>query len=116
LSDTIFELQSPLPIPTSFLVDKRGRVVAVYKGPISTERLLADAGKLRVRSTDEWRQATLPFPGRWEMPPRQRHLFEFVETLADRGYLRECQMYVRENKQMLTTHPRWPALARKLEP
>lgn len=115
LNDTIFELKSPLPIPTSFLIDKRGRVVAVYKGSVSADRLLEDAAKLRVRSTDEWRRATLPFGGSWEMPPRQRHLFELVNALADRGFFPECLMYVGENQEMFTTHPRWPELARKLQ-
>ena len=60
LTDTIFELEVPLPIPASFLIDKRGRVVAVYKGPVTVDQLLADAAKLKVRTTDEWRAATLP--------------------------------------------------------
>jgi peroxiredoxin len=114
LSDTIFELKTPLPIPTSFLVDRQGRVVAVYKGPVTVDQLLEDAAKLRVRTTDEWRRATLPFAGRWRMPPRQRHLFDLVEELADRGYFQECRMYARENQQMLTTHPRWSELSRKI--
>jgi peroxiredoxin len=114
LNDNIFELQAPLPIPSSFLVDRQGRVVAVFKGPVTAGELLTHAAKLRVRTTDEWREATLPFPGRWEMPPRQRHLFDLVEQLADRGYFKECQLYVQENQKMLTTHPRWPELSRKI--
>ena len=31
-----------LPVPTSFLVDASGRLVAIYKGPVSVETLIAD--------------------------------------------------------------------------
>ena len=115
LHNNIFELHVPLPIPTSFLLDRRGRVVAVYKGAVTVERILADSSKLRaVKSTNDWRTATLPFAGRWVMPPRRRHLFQMVEQLADRGYFGECQQYVKDNQEMLTTHPRWTLLAKKI--
>ena len=116
LHNNIFEFHVPLPVPTSFLLERRGRVVAVYKGPISVERLLADSESLKaVKNTDDWRRATLPFAGRWVMPPRRRHLFELVEQLADRGYVAECEQYVKDNQEMLTTHPRWPVLAKKIK-
>ncbi len=115
LHNNIFELHVPLPIPTSFLLDREGRVVAVYKGPVSVEQLLADSEKLRsVKSTNDWRMATLPFAGRWVMPPRRRHLFQFVEQLAERGYFTECEEYVRDNQEMLTSHPRWPVLEKRI--
>jgi len=114
LHDTLFELHRPLPIPCSFLIDRQGRVTAVYKGPVSVDQLIADRKKLSAKTTTEWRMATLEFPGRWVMPPRQRHLFDFVTQLADRGYLQDCKRYVALNENMFRTHPSWPALARKI--
>lgn len=115
LHDTLFELHSPLPLPTSLLIDRRGRVTAIYKGPVTIERILADASKLAARTTNEWRMATVPFSqGFWLMPPRRRHLFGFVEQLANRGYYEESAEYVKHNKKMLTTHPDWPQLSRKI--
>lgn len=105
LHDTVFELHTPLPIPTSFLVDRRGRVVAIYKGPVTTEELIRDSNRLRVKTTDEWRRATLPFDGRWEMPPRRRHLFDFARQLAERGYREEARRYVEQNREMFEAHP-----------
>ena len=115
LNNYIFELQTPLPIPTSFLLDRNGRVVGIYKGPVSLNRLVEDSGKTRAKTTNEWRQATLPFRGNWVMPPRVRDLFGFVQQLADRGYFEECVMYVEHNREMMTTNPGWPALSRKVQ-
>lgn len=116
LHDTLFELRRPLPIPTSFLVDRQGRVTVIYRGPVSVEQLLADKARLAAKTTDQWRMATLEFDGRWFMPPRRRHLFEYVQTLVDRGYMDDGVRYVRWNQKMITSHPNWPELARRLEP
>jgi len=32
-----------LPLPSSFLIDRQGRLAVIYKGPVSVEELLADA-------------------------------------------------------------------------
>jgi hypothetical protein len=114
LHDTLFDLHTPLPIPTSFLLERHGRVTAIYKGPVTVDQLLADVARLGARTTEEWRNATLPFSGRWFMPPRRRHLFEFVSQLAERGYFVDCARYVKDNKAMFATHPRWPELERRI--
>ena len=54
--------------PTSLLVDATGGVVAIYKGPLSVDRLLEDAKLARERGSD--RQSRLPFPGKWYQSPR----------------------------------------------
>lgn len=114
LMNTIFELHEPLPLPTSFLLDRKARVVAVYKGPVSVQKLLADADKLKAKTTQEWRMATVPFPGTWIMPPRRRHLFEYAEELADLGFVAESIKYVQDNAKMFQTHPGWSRLKTKL--
>ena len=114
LHDTLFELRSPLPIPTSFLIDRQGRVVAIYKGAVSTDQLLEDKQRLTAKTTEEWRTATLRFSGRWMMPPRRRHLFDFVRALANRGYYEDCQRYVGWNERMLTSHPDWSEVAAQI--
>ncbi|MCA9213835.1 MAG: ASPIC/UnbV domain-containing protein [Planctomycetales bacterium] len=53
-----------MPIPTSFLVDRRGRLRIVYNGRIAPDQLLDDAAKLEM--TDEQiRYAAIPLGGRW---------------------------------------------------
>ena len=41
--DDLIVLWRPLPIPTSFLIDAKGRLAVIYKGPVSIEQLLQDA-------------------------------------------------------------------------
>jgi tetratricopeptide (TPR) repeat protein len=43
LHDLHIPLTEPLPVPTSFLIDRQGRLVMIYKGPVSVEQILRDA-------------------------------------------------------------------------
>lgn len=57
----------PLPIPTSFLIDSSDditRVAVIYKGPVTVDRILADAELLNADPAVV-RAAAVPFPGRW---------------------------------------------------
>ena len=57
-----------LPVPSSFLVDKLGRVAVIYKGPVEVEQILDDLELLEM-SPDEVRNASIPFSGKWVYPP-----------------------------------------------
>ena len=75
---TFVELQQPLPIPTSFLLDKKGRVAAIYKGHVPLSTLLDDVALLS-KPESEARDAAVPFPGRWAsdlFPPQAIRLAE----------------------------------------
>ena len=65
---TIVELQSPLPVPSSFLLDADGRLGAIYKGPVPLARLLADV-KLLGSSPEARRDSAVPYPGRFASQP-----------------------------------------------
>ena len=54
----------PLPVPSSFLIDRSGRVVAIYKGPLGVKQLLDDV-KLLSATPEQRRTAGLPFAGKW---------------------------------------------------
>ncbi len=114
LHDTLLEVRTPLPIPTSFLIDRQGRVTILYKGPVTVDQLLADRKRLKAKTTEQWRQATMEFEGRWFMPPRRRQLFDYVKTLTDRGYIQDSLLYVKWNPKMFATHPEWPKLEKRL--
>ncbi|MEM7384028.1 MAG: ASPIC/UnbV domain-containing protein [Verrucomicrobiota bacterium] len=61
-------LQQPLPVPTSFLLDKAGRVACIYKGRVSVNQLVKDASLLKADPADQ-RAAAVPFSGRWASTP-----------------------------------------------
>lgn len=46
-----------LPVPTSFLVDKSGQLVAIYKGPVSVETLIADKDHSSLPPWERFRRA-----------------------------------------------------------
>ncbi len=58
-------------LPTSFLTDGQDRLIALYKGPVSTTTVLQDLSLLQVTDS-AFRDQAVPFPGRWlikSMPP-----------------------------------------------
>jgi tetratricopeptide (TPR) repeat protein len=61
----LFNLDRPFPLPTSFLVDARGRIAVIYKAPVTVEGVLADAAALGSRGPESGDRAA-PFPGRWQ--------------------------------------------------
>ena len=53
-----------LPVPCSVLIDREGRLAAIYKGKVSAEQLLEDVELLDV-TPDQQRAAAVPFSGSW---------------------------------------------------
>ena len=43
LDNATFYFQLPLPVPTSFLLDRQGNVAAIYKGAVTSEQVMKDA-------------------------------------------------------------------------
>lgn len=73
-----------MPIPTSFLIDGRGNLAALYLGPVTTEQVLADVALLR--GPEEARlAAALPYPGRWHHEPAEAGLTRFERAFEERG-------------------------------
>lgn len=63
LHDMQFALHHPLPLPTSFLLDRRGRLTVIYKGPLSVDQLLKDFTHSQRERLDRVVQAA-PIAGR----------------------------------------------------
>lgn len=66
LQRSVLDRRTPLPVPSTFLVNTDGELVAFYRGPVAVNQLLQD---LRLTGTeqppDARRNAAIPFPGRW---------------------------------------------------
>ena len=54
----------PLPVPCSFLLDKSGQVVVIYKGAVSTQQLWKDLSLLEL-DPEQVRELAGPFDGQW---------------------------------------------------
>ena len=66
---SILDRWTPMPVPTSFLIDQHGMVAAIYKGKVDVEQLAEDL-KLLNASPEVVRQASVPFAGRWAGSPQ----------------------------------------------
>jgi tetratricopeptide (TPR) repeat protein/peroxiredoxin len=60
-NQTIYR-ERPLPLPSSFLVDPDGRVMAIYKGRVTVTQLIEDVRLVRATG-NELMAASFPFPG-----------------------------------------------------
>jgi tetratricopeptide (TPR) repeat protein len=94
LQRSLLSLQSPLPVPSSFLIDAQGRLRVVYKGPVSAAQLLADMQLIEADSKDVLIAAT-PFPGRWHTPPGGTNPMHLAITFIEGGHVAEAEGYVR---------------------
>jgi Tfp pilus assembly protein PilF/peroxiredoxin len=63
LHNNMITLESPLPLPTSFLIDPEGNLNVIYKGAVSVDTLLADVQKTD-RSLVARMHDSAAFPGR----------------------------------------------------
>ena len=106
--DQLFAMRRPLPVPTGLLIDTQGRLVAIYKGQVEVERLLADVAQLS-SDLDAWRAAAFPFEGLWHDFPEAR-LMPLVTNLFDRNYTNEAIQYALQNRSSLAGDSRFPSV------
>ena len=64
LNRAVLDRWTPLPLPTSFLIDAQGEVAVIYKGTVKAAQVVADL-KLAAAGPSERRAAATPLPGRW---------------------------------------------------
>jgi tetratricopeptide (TPR) repeat protein len=93
-NNLMFDLHLPLPVPTSVLIDSEGRLAGLYKGGLSTERLLSDVDKVSLDG-EARRGASVPFAGRWHERPNSLSLIPLLDQLVQGGFLEEADDYVR---------------------
>lgn len=84
-----FHDHRPLPVPTSLLIDGEGRLAAIYKGPVSVDRLLQDVKILATQGEERSRQA-LPFPGQWIAMQGPHRIGKLAAAMWESGFGREA--------------------------
>ncbi len=77
LNERLFDRRRALAIPTSFLLDPKGRIVKVYRGEVDPARILRD-----VRAGAGVPQ---PFAGAWFVAQPERNFEELGAAFAERG-------------------------------
>lgn len=84
LQGAILRQEIRIPVPSSFLVDGHGNLVAFYLGRVEPEQVVAD---LRLPALDAAQRlrAALPFAGRWHGPPPVRSPAFLERAFRERG-------------------------------
>ena len=93
LVGALFDDARPLALPTSFLLDEQGCVVAIYRGGIEPEQMRSDLELLRATPEDVRSQGT-PFPGQWLASPPTPQPLLLAKTLEQQDP-RAAQIYLR---------------------
>lgn len=96
--------QSALPIPSSFLIDARGRLAVIYRGPVTVDRLLADL-ELLDAPRDRVLAGALPFPGPWLGEPKPTEARAVAIKFLNRGSIGESEAYLRRLFAWHEAHP-----------
>jgi peroxiredoxin len=109
LNDQMFEYRKPLPVPTTILINHYGQLEAIYKGAVSTERIIRDVTNMPTKPTEK-RDIALPFRGRWLAPVRQQQFFPLALQLARAGYPEDAEAILRDHTGMLMSQTNAPRL------
>ena len=99
LHDMHTTLRPPLPLPTSFLIGPTGDLIAIYKGPVTVETILADLKEANPSDREERFRRAAGLPGRMlrydglakalEASEVERR-FQYADWLQTHGFLREA--------------------------
>ena len=92
---TVLDIKQPLPLPSSFLIDRDGRVVAIYRGPLKVDRLLRDAALLAI-DNEKSRELAVPLRGRRLRPPARFDPLQIAMTFFEGGYLNAARRYLEQ--------------------
>jgi thiol-disulfide isomerase/thioredoxin len=84
LQGALLGRETRIGVPTSWLVDGEGRLVALYGGPVDPQEVLADLELLGL-SPAERRDAAVPFPGTWRGAPAPADLAGLARRFEARG-------------------------------
>ncbi|MDG2383267.1 MAG: tetratricopeptide repeat protein [Pirellulaceae bacterium] len=106
LQRSIVRRQKPMPVPTSFLIDGRGNLRVIYKGPVSAQQLIADS-RLMDASPEEVVAASVPYPGIWLGTPAGASPNQIAVKLVEGGFIRETEEYLKYLQSTQVKNPRF---------
>jgi tetratricopeptide (TPR) repeat protein len=106
VNDHLFDAHRSLPAPSSFLIDPRGKLAAIYKGKMSVDQLLADLQRVKSGSSSQ----LSVFPGRWLNQSKAQNPFRLVWKMLEKGFLEESCEYIQRNDALLAQHLEYPNL------
>ena len=108
--DWPFRRRIPMPVPTSFLIDGKGRLTAIYRGTVSASQVAADSGLFEISDSDLLK-VSLPFMGQWLFTPKApAPMARGIELMGDGDVVDAAEFAIR-NLELLKPHKEFPLLA-----
>lgn len=98
----LFDRRRDLPLPVSFLLDREGRIVKVYQGPVAVDQAIDDVRAIPSTAAERMRKA-LPFEGQLVQDAFQRNNFTYGVAMFQHGYLDQAAASF---QQVIATDPK----------
>lgn len=92
LQGSLLRHEIRISIPSSFLVDGNGNLMAFYHGPVNPAQVIEDL-KLLPLDQSQRLTAALPFPGRWFVAPTPRDPIFLERSFRERGLPNTAREY-----------------------
>lgn len=86
--------QTPLAVPTSYLIDDTGQLAAVYRGHIEMAQLVTDVTMLEANVLER-RDRAIPLKGKWTTPPKHLLIRPVAKIFRERGYMEDYARYLK---------------------
>jgi len=96
----LFNYETGLAVPTSYLFDSEGHLAVAYKGPVNLAQLQQDVEQLDVPLAER-RNLSAALPGRWINRPRLLLMRAVAGTFRDRGYDEDFARYMKLDAEVL---------------
>ncbi|MFT5190401.1 MAG: tetratricopeptide (TPR) repeat protein/thiol-disulfide isomerase/thioredoxin [Verrucomicrobiales bacterium] len=91
----------PLPLPSSFLIDRHGKIGVIYEGPVSSDQLLKDIDLLEA-SPKAIETASFPFPGRDGIKLFPLTKLSFAQAYQSGGYIDDARQAIQDHLERAT--------------
>ena len=98
LFSELFGREVTFAVPCSLLLDRHGRLAAMYRGPVKVDQLLEDL-RLLPLSGEPLRTAALPFSGAWvqSVDPTVNYIPTLFRAFRKLGYADDADEYLAQN-------------------
>jgi len=92
VQEMLFSRRRPFIVPISLLLDRQGRLAAIYRGPVQPKVVVRDVLHLETKP-GLWKDLSVPFPGRWASQPGGVHLGWMVKWF-EASHPEDAAMYL----------------------
>ena len=99
-NDVLYRQRS-LPVPCSFLLDERGAIAVIYRGPLEVDQLLNDV-RLLNSSPQELAQTAVPFSGINVARKFSPHGVNLARAYLEGGYLDDARIELEKYVQQFS--------------